>query len=153
MADGSDFYTTSAAILPVFYLTLAVEQRANGFFSDEVAQAFAAPDNRALLIFRSAYSLLVTLVLAIGEAAAIVGIVTDAPLRFSDLYLGEFVLAGLVVGGFGVVAPTVVVHANALFQLVLGVDPHLTLLRILAILGGLAFFVYMTAVLVSALLH
>ena len=31
-ANALEFYAASAAILPVFYLTLAVEQRSSGFF-------------------------------------------------------------------------------------------------------------------------
>ena len=151
-ANALEFYATSAAILPVFYLTLAVEQRSSGFFSDDVASIFAAPNSRAVRAFRSIYALFVTFTIAIGEGAALIGMVIDAPLRFDSGYLGEFVLVALVVGGFGVVAPTVVVHADQMYRAVID-DSALTLPRTIFILGAMTVFVWMIFSFMWALIH
>lgn len=103
--DPGVFYATAAGVLPVFYLTLAFEQNQSAFFSEEVASAFASPDSRGVRIFRSAYSLWVTMSIAVGESAAFVGLVNDFPLRFDLGSLGQIVVWALAIGGFGVVAP------------------------------------------------
>ena len=153
--DPNAFYTTSAAVLPVFYLTLAFEQNQSAFFSDEVASAFASPNSVGVRVFRAGYSLWVTLSIACGEAAAFVGMATDAPLRFEFGWLGQVVAWGLAIGGLGVVAPLVVLQVDQLWRALAVTDDmkKLTLIRVAVIMMTLGFVVYLVSFLIWALIH
>jgi hypothetical protein len=148
--DGTEFYSFAAGIIPVLFLTLAFQQRSTrGFLSNDVATALQIQPSRGMDLFRAWYTLVVTLILASGEAAAIIGLIHHAPLKFSGGYIGSLLIGTLLAGGFGVVAPTLMIQLDTIFPDT-GVSP-LTRTFILLMLG--AFCCCFIGFFIWALLH
>jgi hypothetical protein len=99
--------------------------------------------------FRAWYTIIVTCVLFFGEAAAIVGLAEDVPLKFHIGYAGWFILGALIVGGFGVVAPILITQLHILLP-GKGIPP---LPRTVLLLAIAAFIIWLLASLTWALVH
>jgi hypothetical protein len=150
--NGTEFYSFAAATIPVLFLTLAFQQRTTGgFLSDDVATALGTQRSRGMDIFRASYTLVVTLILIFGEAAALVGLVKGFPLVFHAGYIGWFILGALIVGGFGVVAPTLITQLDIILPL--KGDQPLSLIRTIWLLSFAGLVVYSVASIISALLN
>lgn len=115
-----DFYTTSAQVIPVLFIVLAFEMRgmSSSFVPDDVTRAVVGDlPNRGVVIFRALYTIVVTLVLTIGEAAAFIGIVYGFEPKFYAGHVGWFVFLALIFGGTGVITPLLSVQINLILSL------------------------------------
>jgi hypothetical protein len=135
-----DFYSFAAATIPVLFLTLAFQERAGGgFLSDDAATALGRQRSRGIKLFRAWYTLSVLFFLILGEVAAIVGLAKRFPLSFHVGYIGWFTLIGLIVGFFGVIAPTVITQLDIILPSKDGPQPSLSRTLLLLIITAVVF--------------
>jgi len=142
---SSDFYALVAQVIPVFFIALAFETRSTTFLPPELNNVRGIDSNRArrlVEVFGAWYTLVVTLFLAGGMIAALVGLRLGRPLDFHVFHTAWFVSLGLVVGGMGVVFPL----AARQLLIVAGGLESITMLRlwmaIVVILGIAAIATY-----------
>jgi hypothetical protein len=115
--SGESFFSTSAQIIPVMFLTLAFEVRGEGFMPDEATVAILGKEQlRKTEFLRACYTTLVTIILVIGESAALLGLGHQSPVRFRIGDIGWVVASALVVGGFGIVSPLVIIQIHQLLR-------------------------------------
>ncbi len=101
---SSDFYAVAAQVIPVLFIALAFETRSKSFLPEELHED-QSKAGRRLEVTAACYSLVVTLFLAGGEVAALVGIRLGTEPDFHMFHTAWFVTLGLFIGGTGVVVP------------------------------------------------
>jgi hypothetical protein len=111
----NEFFPIAAQVIPVLWLAMAFEQHSGAFVPDVVIGVFASPQSGSARVIRAVYALVVTVFLVVGEVAAIYGVVYQVDLTFTPGHVSSIAMAGLVVGGVGVVAPTVMTQVIEIF--------------------------------------
>jgi len=90
---SSDFYALVAQVIPVFFIALAFETRSTTFLPPELNNVRGIDSNRArrlVEVFGAWYTLVVTLFLAGGLIAALVGLRLGRPLDFHVFHTAWF---------------------------------------------------------------
>lgn len=147
--ESSEFYAVAAQVIPLMFISLAFESRSKTFLPPEIQEGLNEQGARRVELLGAWYTIFVTLVLAIGEMAALLGLRIRGPLNFSPLHTAWFVLAGLVIGGVGIIIPLMVRQVWAIS----GVHQELTLFRLVLAVVVTGVLVYVVASFAEALIH
>jgi hypothetical protein len=119
-----DFFSTTAQVIPLLFVVLAVEFRGGGFaFVPKELLGKPAPEEAppsALEAGAAAYSMFLIVVLAIGEGSALHVLSADATWGGWKWMVGS----SLVVGSVGVIAPLLILQYNVIAK-----SEYFTLLR------------------------
>ena len=107
-SDAVEFYGMAAQIIPVLFVALAFELGKRSFLPDDDIEKLArGAEPRADQIRRvaAAYTLVVTLALVLGEAAALIGMSHGHSVSFQFADTGWWVASAITIGGVGLAAP------------------------------------------------